>query len=159
MDGGYMVQKTLFWFGLFSCISTCAFGGGTVFDGEVTAILEQQPQLAGFVRTELEFCKASWFAATRLAGNYPLGGKRLGPYERRIRPKGSENNFDFVLTVNTFYTGLNDKGMEVDIIEATRIDEKISSIEIRFDECKEDWCKASPPLAPAGPATGDTGRK
>ena len=91
-----------------------AFGGGTVIDAEVDSVLDQQPQLAGFVRSEMEFCGAPWYAEIRLAGSYPSGGKRLGPYERRIRPKGSKNNFDFVLTINTSYRGYNAEGKEVD---------------------------------------------
>ncbi len=127
-----------------------AFGGGTVFDAEVDSILDQQPQLANFVRSELEFCHASWYAVIRLAGNYPLGGKRLGPYERRIRPKGSKGNFDFILTINTSYKGYNDVGKEVDVTEATKIDEKLTSIDLRYDPCKEDWCKAPRQGAPGG---------
>ncbi|MGA2954846.1 MAG: hypothetical protein ABSF48_03900 [Thermodesulfobacteriota bacterium] len=92
-----------------------AFGGGTFFDAEVDSILDQQPHLASFVRSQLEFCKASWYAGIRLAGNYSLGGKRLGPYERRVRTKGSGGNFDFVLTVNTSYQGYDAKGKTVEV--------------------------------------------
>ena len=128
--------------------SVYAFGGGTVFDAEVDSVLDQQPQLASFVRSEMEFCGAPWYAEIRLAGSYPLGGKRLGPYERRIRPKGSKSNFDFVLTINTSYRGYNTEGKEVDVTEATKIDEKLTSIDLRYDPCKEDWCKAPQKGAP-----------
>jgi hypothetical protein len=140
--GPHMNKMIFFCFLTFFFSSVCAFGGGTVFDAEVESILDQQPHLAGFVRSEMEFCRASWYAEIRLAGNYPPGGKRLGPYERRCRPKGTKSNFDFVLTINTSYKGYNAEGKEVDVIKAIKIDERLTSINLRYDPCKEDWCKA-----------------
>ena len=66
----------------------------------------------------------------------------MGPYERRCRPKGSKENFDFILTVNTSYKGFNADGKEVDVMQAIKIDEKMISIDLRYDICAEDWCKA-----------------
>ena len=131
--------------------SVYAFGGGTTSDEEVDVILDQQPDIARFVRSQLEFCRASWYAEIRLAWNYPLGGKRLGPYHRRCRPKGSSGNFDFILTVNTAYKGFDASGKETDVIYAIKIDEKLVSIDLRYNACKEDWCKAPQQGAPADP--------
>ncbi|MGE5843106.1 MAG: hypothetical protein ACM335_12540 [Deltaproteobacteria bacterium] len=128
--------------------SVSVFSGGTVFDEEIDTILDQQPEIARFVRSTLDFCKASWFAEIRLAGNYPLGGMRLGPYTRRCRATGSKGNFDFVLTLNTSYKGFDAHGRQVDVIEAVKIDEELVSIDLRYDACKEDWCKARQQSAP-----------
>ncbi len=57
-------------------------------------------------------------------------------------PKDWNGNFDFILTVNTTYKGYDANGKEVDVIRATKIDQKLTSIELRYDPCKEDWCKS-----------------
>ncbi len=132
----------IFFVAAFLC-AAAAFAGGTAIDSEVDAILDQEPELADFIRSGLEYCQASWYAAVRIAGNYPLGGKRLGPYERRVRPKGSKSNFDFVLTINTSYAGYDSDGKKVDVIKATTVDERMTSINLRYELCVENWCKAS----------------
>lgn len=125
--------------------STTAFGGGSAIESDVDAILDQQPVLAKFIRSEMEFCHASWYAEIRLANNYPLGGMRLGPYERRARRRGSKGNFDLVLTVNTSIEGYDSDGNEADVTQAAKIVERMTSIDIRYDPCIDDWCKASQP--------------
>lgn len=146
-----MKKKIVLGFFMVLLFSGYAFGGGTAFDAEVDSILDQQPHLASFVRSQLEFCKASWYPGIRHAGNYSLGGKRLGPYERRVRTKGSGGNFDVVLTVNTSYQGYDAKGKAVEVNQATRVDEKLASIDLRYEPCKEEWCKA-PQQGAAGDA-------
>jgi len=56
--------------------------------------------------------------------------------------KGNETNYDLVLSVNTSYKLFDAEGKDADISKATRVDEKFGSIELEFDKCLEDWCKA-----------------
>lgn len=136
-----MKRTLIFIFLAIFLYSPLAFAGGTVSDEELDLIIGQQPELAKFIRTTLEFCKASWYAEVRLSGNYPLGGTRLGPFTRRCRPKDWNGNFDFILTVNTTYKGYDANGKEVDVKQAIKIDQKLTSIELRYAACEEDWCK------------------
>jgi len=153
--GAQMNKRTVSFLTVLICAAS-AFGGGTVFDEEVETILNQRPELSNLVHSQFDFCNASWFADLRIGNIYPLGGRRLGPYQRRVRPKGSKGNFDLILTVNTYSKGLDDSGNEVDVTKATKIDEQLISIDLKYDACKEDWCKAP---QPSHAADGNSGRR
>lgn len=122
-------------------VPTISFAGGSVDRDEVMAVLQSQPELFAFISSTLE-CYRGGRAEVRVGWMYPLAGKRLGPYVLWCRPKGTKDNYDFEVRVNTFFTFFNDDGKEVDVSQATRVTEKATSIELIYDACKQDWCKA-----------------
>jgi len=130
-----------FFFLTFLLSPAISFGGGSVTWNEVKSVLDQRPEIARVVYSTLD-CFHSGYTPNRIGGMFPLGGKRLGPYGFRCRVKGNETNYDLVLSVNTSYKLLDAEGKDADISIATRVDEKFRSIELKFDKCLEDWCKA-----------------
>jgi hypothetical protein len=105
-------------------------GGGSVSWEEIKEVINQDPEIAKFVYSSLD-CKSSGYTDYRIGGMFPLGGRRLGPYEIRCRNKGSKTDYDLLLIVNTKYKMYDNGGNEVDIDKATRIDEKFVSIQLQ----------------------------
>ena len=74
--------------------------------------------------------------AARLAGEYPLGGLLIGPYEFEARPKGADVSKAFTLKINTYQLAYdrNDRPIPGDAESwartAYRIEEKFASASI-----------------------------
>jgi hypothetical protein len=103
--------------------------GGSVSWDEVKVILDQEPQIAKIVYSGLD-CKTSGYTDYRIGGMFPLGGKRLGPYQVQCRLKGTKTDYNLLLIVNTTYKMYDDTGKEADIDKATKVDERFVSIQI-----------------------------
>jgi hypothetical protein len=112
-------------------VPSVAHSGGSVSWDEVKVILDQEPQIAKIVYSSLDF-KTSGYTDYRIGGMFPLGGKRLGPYQMPCRLKGATTGYNLLLIVNTEYTMYDDTGKEVDIDKATKVDERFESIQIRI---------------------------
>jgi hypothetical protein len=110
-------------------VPSIAHAGGSVSWDEVRVILNQEPQIANIVYSTLD-CKSSGYTEYRIGGMYPLGGKRLGPYQVPCRLRGTTTDYNLLLIVNTKYTMYDDTGKEVDVDKATKIDERFVSIQI-----------------------------
>ncbi len=79
--------------------------------------------------------KGAW-ADVRIGSHFEhLGGKRLGPYQVEIRPKGSSSMSPVVLTLCTTYDFLDRNGKRIDpdgpgLEDAVDVREKLVSVQL-----------------------------
>lgn len=118
-----------------------SFAGGSVSWKEIQPILDQEPAIAAIVSKTLD-CHDSGFTGNRIGGQFPLGGKRLGPYGFQCRHRGDKGPLNLLLTINTTWKLLDATGAEVDVSKATATREQFASIQVERKECKEKWCSA-----------------
>ena len=106
-----------------------ASAGGSVLWGEMTPLLAATPELEKVVQRSLD-CDEVGDAELRLAGQYPLGGRRLGPYRFFCRVKGERGAASLTLTIRTSWRGYDKSGRPADVARAVRIDERAEGIEL-----------------------------
>lgn len=135
------MRTTTFWAVVIALLPASSFAGGSVSWEEMKPILDQEPMMAGFVSKTLD-CHDSGFTGNRIGGQYPLGGKRLGPYGFQCRLKGEKGPLNLLLTINTTWKLFDGKGTEVDVSKATVTKELFTSIQVERKDCKEKWCSA-----------------
>lgn len=121
------VSRSLMVLAFMACTGIAEADGSIGFE-EVDAVLRQRPELRTYLVDTL--CISNSGLASRVAGEYPMGGSRLGPYELDAKPKGQAGPYVFRLIVNTSQTFFDKNGKEADVTEAVRVKEILSSIEL-----------------------------
>ncbi len=130
----YLVRKGLGLLALALLISlpgSAAWAGGSFAWDDLQPILNQQPVLAKWLTSGLEFAETG--DAMRIGQNVNprFGGRRTGPYVILAKPKGAPGPFTLEVTVETELICRNAAGKAVDLSEATDIQEKFASVTVR----------------------------
>ena len=111
---------------------------GSIMFIDADRFLKQQPALRSYLLKTL--CISSTGLAVRVAGNYPMGGARIGPYKLMAKPKGQLGPYTMMLHVNTVQYFYDKQGKDADVTEAVRIKEILDSVEIsELKEPEEYW--------------------
>jgi hypothetical protein len=114
--------------------SAYAHAEGSVTFEDADRFLKEAPDLRDHLLATL--CISENGMATRLAGDSPLGGERIGPYEFVAWTKGSDGHRRFTLTINTHPIGYDRDGRALRgdadrwVGKAARIDETFASVTI-----------------------------
>ncbi len=127
---------------ILSFASTAALAGGSIGFDEADTYLKQAPLVRAYLLDTL--CISDSGMATRVGGNYPLGGQRIGPYELRAKPRGIIGPYTMNIIINTQQRFFDHNGKEVQqnaIDTAYRIEESFQSVEIRVAETKTGYRK------------------
>src|SRR5512143_3551723 len=82
---GMRVSRSLMVLAFMACTGIAEADGSIGFE-EIDAVLRQRPELRTYLVDTL--CISNSGLASRVAGEYPMGGSRLGPYELDAKPKG-----------------------------------------------------------------------
>lgn len=113
--------------------SSLIIGGGSFhFEDDLRPILAQNPPLEDYIINTLDLSDSG--IAMRIGQNVNphLGGKRIGPYIMRAKPKGSEGPFIWEITFETEQVFTGEDGRIVsDISDAREISEWINAVTIR----------------------------
>jgi len=117
-----------------SLASSHALAEGSVSFEEADKFLKEAKDIRDHLFATL--CISAGGSGARLAGEYPLGGMRIGPYEFEARPKGADVSKTFTLKINTykFAYDRDDRPITADWVsrlnEVYRIEEKFTSVSI-----------------------------
>jgi hypothetical protein len=108
----------------------CPGGGSCDFEEDVKPILMQEPALADYLLSTLDFYRTA--SAVRIGGivNQELGGKRIGPYTIDARPRGLKGPYIFLVTINTERLFFDKDHKKTDLQAASTVEEKLTSVEI-----------------------------
>lgn len=101
---------------------------GSVNFEDANRFLQQQPTLRSYLLKTL--CISSTGMAVRIAGDYPMGGARIGPYKFDAKPKGQPGPYTMQLVVNTTQYFYDKHGKDVDVVKAVRVKEVFWSVEL-----------------------------
>lgn len=121
---------------LISILSTKAFAGGSFrFDTELEPLLNQKPELKKFILETFDIAE-SGYAPNRIGSqvNKKFGGRRLGPYILKAKPKGQEGDDVFELVFHAEHIFLDKNGSGTELSNADVIQEEFKSIEIKLIE-------------------------
>lgn len=97
-------------FALVASAPTARAEGSVGFE-QADVFLKQAPEIRAHLMETL--CISENGMAVRLAGEYPLGGLRIGPYKFQARPKGQPNGPHFELWITTYQIGYDANGQEL----------------------------------------------
>jgi len=113
-------------------------GGSFSVDTELDPILNQVPEIKRILSESLEIQESGWASRIGQAVNPRLGGRRIGPYHVRAKPKGAAGDFTLELIVHTTHVLTDAKGEPSDLPSATLISETFASVEIKplTKECR-----------------------
>jgi hypothetical protein len=130
----HLVRKGVCFLGLAVLVSlpgSAAWAGGSFAFEDLQPILNQQPVLAKWLTSGLEFDQTG--DAIRIGQNVNprFGGRRIGPYVILAKPTGTSGPFTLEVTVETELMCRNAAGKDVDVSEAQTIQEKFSSVTVR----------------------------
>ena len=106
-------------------------GGSFLVEKELMPILDQLPDLKAYLFRNLEIAPSGF--ATRIGNdvNPKFGGRRIGPYIVKAKPKGIEGPYSMELIIHTQHIFLDSEGFETDVKNANEIREKFMYIEYR----------------------------
>jgi len=111
------------------------FGGNALAEGSVTFddadhFLKEAPQVREYVFDTL--CVQQGGMAVRVGSEYPLAGKRIGPYSFYARRKNGEPHSWFIVKIQTSQRAFDRAGKPIgdDVPNAYRIEERFVSVEI-----------------------------
>lgn len=106
-------------------------GGSFSFEQDLLPLLKQQPVMAQWLTSSLDFDETG--DAIRIGQNVNprFGGLRVGPYTILARPKGAAGLFTFEVTVETELICLDKTRKPVDVSEAVTIKEKFASVTVK----------------------------
>ena len=89
------VLLTVLIFGFF--IPQVSAGGSFSFDIELKPILNQQPVIKDFVLKSFDVAESGWASRIGRQVNEKFGGRRIGPYHIKARPKEYQGKETFEL--------------------------------------------------------------
>lgn len=119
-------------------LNVTAFAGGTLSFDEIKPLINQQPEVAKFLFSTLDFDDTAY--AEAIVGNEinkKLGGTRIGPYYVNAKPKGSKGPFIFQIVIQTdpVFTDIRGRKLDDDHIgQAVKVSETLTHIEISKTE-------------------------
>jgi len=133
------MKKILLSFLIIGAFLPQVFAGGSFsFDNELEPILNQQPAIKDFVLESFDMEKSGWASRIGSQVNEKYGGRRIGPYCIKAKPKGSQGKYIFELIFNTEKLYLDKNGEHTDLAKADIIQEKFKSLELKMlEECKK----------------------
>ena len=134
-----MIKKILLFVFIFGAFISQVFAGGSFcLDIELKPILNQQPLIKDLVLETFDIAESGWAHRIGQQVNEKFGGRRLGPYSIKAKPKGQEGDYIFELIFHTEHIFLDKGGKVTDLRNADTIKEKFNSIEIKLiKECKK----------------------
>ncbi len=127
------MNKVFLLFLIFLLFSSSLFAEGSFeFDTKLLPLLKKDNSIGKYLLETIDFSKSG--SAIRIGQdvNPKLGGGRVGPYTIYAKPKGSSGPYIFKVTIVTSQKGKDEKGNSVTILNASRIEEEIVSIEIEL---------------------------
>ena len=98
---------------------------------EFEPIRKQIPDLWQALSNSLELQQSGWASRIGENVNPALGGARLGPYCLLAKPKGSTGPYTLEICFNTDYLWFDARGNESSLTEASRVEERFVSVEIK----------------------------
>ena len=107
-------------------------GGSFLIDTELEPILNQKPILKNFILETFDLAESGWASRIGQQVNEKFGGRRLGTYSIKAKPKGQEGDYIFELIFHTEHIFLDKGGKVTDLRNANMIEEKLKSIEIKL---------------------------
>jgi len=113
-----------------------AFAGGSFqFDTDLEPLLNQKPELKRLILETFDLAD-SGYTPSRIGRqvNKKFGGKRLGPYHLKAKPKGQKGDYIFELIFHTEHIFLDKNGHATELTDAEVIKEELKSIEIKLIE-------------------------
>src|SRR5436189_6099816 len=116
-----MSLTTRFFIALFIGVMTSgvATAEGSINFDDADVVLKQQPILREYLLNSL--CISNTGIASRLASIYPMGGKRLGPYELVAKPKAQAGEYTLKIIISTEQKFTNNRGKSVGPDKATQV--------------------------------------
>lgn len=137
-------KSVMFLLCLMSIAACIAQADGSIeYEDDVDPILKQAPALRKFILNTL--CISHSGMAVRIAGEYPMGGRRIGPYELYAKPKGVVGAYTMKIVINTSQLFFNKAKKSIsinDIDQATRMRESLLSVEISMLKEPEAYWKS-----------------
>ena len=92
-----MIKKILLFVFIFGAFISQVFAGGSFcLDIELKPILNQQPLIKDLVLETFDIAESGWAHRIGQQVNEKFGGRRLGPYSIKAKPKGQEGDYIFV---------------------------------------------------------------
>ena len=134
-----MIKKILLSLFIFGAFVSQVFAGGSFrLDIELEPILNQQPLIKDFLLEAFDIAESGWASRIGQQVNEKFGGRRIGLYHIKAKPKGYQGEYIFELIFHTEKIFLDKNGEPTDLINADVIKEKIKSLEIKMiEECKK----------------------
>jgi hypothetical protein len=114
--------------------STTYAGGSFNFKTDLEPILKQKSKLYKFILNSFDFSESGFASRIGTNVNYNLGGKRVGPYVIKAKPKYSDENYIFEVTFFTEQIFTDEIGKPSDLENATRVKEAFKSFEVKLIE-------------------------
>ena len=113
-------------------------GGSFSVDTELDLILNQVPQIKQYLFQSLDIDWTGWAGRIGQNVNTRFGGRRIGPYHVKAKPKGADGDFTLELIVHTKRIFTDAKGGPTDLPNAEHISEEFVSVEIKplTDTCR-----------------------
>ncbi len=125
-----MKQASLaFW--LILSLSLPLFADGSFSLQDLKPVLNQNPVLANYLLSTLDFADGGIASRIGDAVNERLGGKRVSPYRILAKPKGTKGAYIFEVVVYTDIVFSDEKGNVTTLEKAYSVAEKLTYIEIR----------------------------
>ena len=111
-------------------ISAFAFTDGSFSTEDIEHILKQNPGLRAFLFEHM--CISTSGLAKRIGSNVNerMGGRRIGPYELRGKPKGSTGPYIYKVVIHTLQKFVDKHGNATDLPLAVDVKETFDSVEI-----------------------------
>ncbi|MGI8655040.1 MAG: hypothetical protein ACR2LC_07460 [Pyrinomonadaceae bacterium] len=125
------------------------FADGSFQLQDLKPILNQNPVLANYLFSTLDFAAGGVASRIGDAVNDRLGGKRVSPYRVLAKPKGTKGAYIFEVVVYTDKIFLDEKSNVTTLEKAFSVIEKFQYIEIRKVEGKSQ--SATQLVIPADP--------
>jgi len=134
-----MIKKILLSIFIFGAFISQVFAGGSFrLDIELAPILNQQPLIKDFVLENFDIAESGWASRIGQQVNGKFGGKRIGPYNIKAKPKDDQGEYTFELIFHTEKIFLDKNGAPTDLINANIIRENFKSLEIKIiEDCKK----------------------
>jgi hypothetical protein len=113
------------------CASAYA-GGSFDFADQLLPLLEEQPKLKEYLLSTLDIAPQGYACRIGSTVNAHLGGKRIGPYVLKAKPKGVIGDYTLELTFHTEkkYFDANDKVSNLAL--GVKVLEKLKWVEIKM---------------------------
>jgi len=134
-----MIKKISLSVFIFMAFISQVFAGGSFrLDIELEPILNQQPLIKDLVLETFDIAESGWASRIGQQVNEKFGGRRIGPYHIKAKPKGYQGEYIFELIFHTEKIFLDKNGEPTNLINADIIKEKFISLEIKMiEECKK----------------------
>ena len=130
-----MIKKVLLSVLVFGVFIPQVFAGGSFsFNIELKPILNQHPVIKDFVLKSFDISESGWASRIGQQVNEKFGGRRIGPYHIKAKPKEYQGKDTFELIFHTEKIFLDKNGEPTDLTKADIIKEKFKSLEIKFIE-------------------------